>query len=95
MYVLKIPLSGSREFFFSTIYIMATTKKGDKRKGAKMTGSRLAFDDTKQEKNKMMKKGGGINSWRNAVKKANAKLGTTGVAPKKGSKAYVMAKSMM
>ena len=88
---------------------MATTKKGDKRKGAKMTGSRLAFDDTKQERMKMMakttphikkkippaKKGGGINSWRDAVKKANAKLGTTGVAPKKGSKAYVMAKSMM
>lgn len=32
------------------------TKKGDKRKGAKMAGSRLAFDDTKQEKDKKGKK---------------------------------------
>ena len=32
-----------------------TTKKGNKRKG-KMPGSRLAFDDTKQEKEKMAKK---------------------------------------
>jgi len=32
-----------------------TTKKGNRRKGA-MAGSRLAFDDTKQEKDKKKKK---------------------------------------
>lgn len=31
------------------------TKKGERRKGAKMAGARLAFDDTKQEKRKAMK----------------------------------------
>jgi len=60
-----------------------TTKKGNVRKGAKMPGSRLAFDDTKQEKNKMKKAKGGWmahvrktrkagESWKDALKRASA-----------------------
>ncbi len=62
-----------------------TTTKGEARKTAPV-GSRLAYDNTKQDR---------LSKWRNAVKKANAKLGTTGVAPRKGSKAYTLAKSLM
>ena len=73
---------------------MAGTKKGEARKG-KAAGSRLAFDDTKQEKKKAGGKGtgGGLAKWRAAVKKANDKLGTKGV-PRKGSKAYAEAKKI-
>ena len=42
------------------------TKKGGKRKG-KLPGSRLAFDDTIQEKKKLKKKGG--NRWIAHLKK--------------------------
>ena len=64
-----------------------TTKKGDARKTAPI-GSRLAYDDTKKKKT-----GGGLAKWREAVKKANAKLGTSGI-PRKGSKAYTEAKKI-
>tara|TARA_R110002020_G_C15951094_1_gene745636 strand:+ start:377 stop:700 length:324 start_codon:yes stop_codon:yes gene_type:complete len=66
-----------------------TTTKGAARKTAPI-GSRLAYDDTKQEKKKA---GGGLAKWRAAVKKANAKLGTSGI-PRKGSKAYTEAKKI-
>lgn len=72
-----------------------TTKKGNARKTAPM-GSRLAYDDTKHDKKHHDKKKApsGLAKWRMCVKKANEKLGTKGV-PKKGSKAYTMAKKMM
>lgn len=60
-----------------------TTKKGNVRKSAEMPGSRLAFDDTKQEKKKLRKGGGGWmahvrkvrkpgESWKAALKRASA-----------------------
>lgn len=64
-----------------------TTTKGNARKTAPM-GSRLAYDDKKR------KAPSGLAKWRMGVKKANEKLGTKGI-PKKGSKAYTMAKKMM
>ena len=73
-----------------------TTKKGNARKTAP-TGSRLAYDDTKQDKKTTTKKAGNgtaLGKWRMCVKKANEKLGTKGI-PKKGTKAYTMAKKMM
>ena len=79
-----------------------TTTKGNARKTAPM-GSRLAYDDTKQEHDKKhhdkkhhdkKKAPSGLAKWRMCVKKANEKLGTKGI-PKKGSKAYTMAKKMM
>lgn len=36
--------------------MVKTTKKGNVRKGAKMAGSRLAYDDTKQEMQKGKRK---------------------------------------
>ena len=71
-----------------------TTKKGNARKTAPI-GSRLAYDDTKQEHDKKKRKApNGLAKWRMCVKKANEKLGTSGI-PKKGSKAYTVAKKMM
>ena len=66
-----------------------TTTKGAARKTAP-TGSRLAYDDTKKKK---AGGGGGLAKWRAAVKKANTKLGTSGI-PRKGSKAYTEAKKI-
>jgi hypothetical protein len=66
-----------------------TTTKGGARKTAPV-GSRLAYDDTKKDKKKT---GGGLTQWRAAVKKANTKLGTSGI-PRKGSKAYTEAKKI-
>ena len=61
-----------------------TTTKGNARKTAPI-GSRLAYDDTKQEKRKAAGNGNALAKWRDAVKKANEKLGTKGI-PRKGSK---------
>jgi hypothetical protein len=71
-------------------YTKKTTKKGNVRKGAKMAGSRLAFDDTKQEKMKMkkkgtVKKGGWIAHVKAYAKKHGIKYGE---ALKKASASY-------
>ena len=65
-----------------------TTKRGEARKGAPI-GSRLAYDPKKTTK----KKAPGLAKWRDAVKKANTKLGTKGV-PRKGTKAYKEARKI-
>ena len=49
------------------------TKKGERRKGAKMVCSRLAFDDTPQVKVKVSKKKGRGNTWLAHLKKFWAK----------------------
>ena len=49
-----------------------TTKKGNVRKGAKTPGSRLAYDDTKQDKKKLKKKGKKANPWLVHLKKVRA-----------------------
>ena len=70
-----------------------TTKKGNVRKGAKMVGSRLAYDDTKQEKDKKAKphKGAkkGASGWIAHVKKVAKQKGIKyGEALKVASKTY-------
>lgn len=73
------------------------TDKGEARKG-KMVGSRLAFDDTKQEKMKMKttKKRTlpkSLMQYQEAVRHAKKETGHTGMV-KKGSKVYDLAKKM-
>jgi hypothetical protein len=66
-----------------------TTKKGNARKGA-MPGSRLAFDDTKQEKKKMKReaKAKSGSSWIAHVKKVRKKGESYKDALKRASKTY-------
>ena len=66
-----------------------TTKKGNKRKGAKMAGSRLAYDDTKQEKMKA-KKGKKTNPWLVHLKKVRASAKAKGKSLKE---VMIMAKA--
>ena len=73
------------------------TDKGMARKG-KMAGSRLAFDDTKQEKMSMKttKKRTlpkALKQYQEAVRHAKKETGHTGMV-KKGSKCYAMAKKL-
>jgi len=73
------------------------TDKGMARKG-KMAGSRLAFDDTKQEKAKMKttKKRAlpkALIQWQEAVRHVKDKHGHDG-AVRKGTKIYEAAKKM-
>ena len=73
------------------------TDKGMARKG-KVAGSRLAFDDTKQEKMSMKttKKRAlpkALKQYQEAVRHAKKATGHTGMV-KKGSKCYAMAKKL-
>ena len=73
------------------------TDKGMARKG-KMAGSRLAFDDTKQEKMKMKttKKRAlpkALIQWQEAVRHTKDKHGHNG-AVRKGTKIYAAAKKL-
>lgn len=70
------------------------TKKGDARKGAKMAGSRLAYDDTKQEKMKKKKAlPKSLIQWQEAVRHVKDKHGHDG-AVRKGTAIYKAAKKM-
>ncbi len=70
-----------------------STKKGDARKG-KMAGSRLAFDDTKQEKTKKKRTlPKSLMQYQEAVRHAREKTGHVGLV-KKGSACYKLAKKM-
>ncbi len=74
------------------------TKKGDARKGAKMVGSRLAYDDTEQEKmkKKTTKKRAlpkALIQWQEAVRHVKDKHGHDG-AVRKGTKIYEAAKKL-
>tara|TARA_S200002703_G_C3733366_1_gene225418 strand:+ start:611 stop:847 length:237 start_codon:yes stop_codon:yes gene_type:complete len=75
---------------YGSMKMKKTTKKGNARKGA-MPGSRLAFDDTKQEKKKMKKekaKAKSGSSWIAHVKKVRKKGESYKDALKRASKTY-------
>jgi len=61
-----------------------TTKKGNARKGQPV-GSRLAFDDTKQEAEKMKKKGGMSDKQKKDLAKHMEKVGKNMSASEKKS----------
>ena len=65
-----------------------TTKKGNVRKGAKMPGSRLAFDDTKQEKEKVKREAKAKGSWMAHVRKTRKAGESWKDALKRASKTY-------
>ncbi len=65
-----------------------TTKKGNVRKGAKMPGSRLAFDDTKQEKKKVKREAVSGGGWMAHVRKTRKAGESWKAALVRASKTY-------